>query len=193
MNFEGLAQELVEATSSLVRGRTINVMNKEGIIIASTEKHRIGTFHAGAKWVIDNGRPLAITKKQVILYPGAKEGYNLPIKSGDKIIGVVGIFGDPEDIMDLAHLLEVYATKYFQLEALMQQRLIEREGRNRLLHLLISFSDKESVQELMDAMQIQFQYPLRVLVVSYDREKEPAHFMIEQPAEHLQEIGRAHV
>lgn len=192
MNFEGMAQELVEATSTLVGGRTINVMNTDGIIIASTEKHRIGTFHAGAKWVIDNGKPLAIEKKQVILYPGSKEGYNLPIKSGDSIIGVVGIFGNPEDIMDLAHLLEVYAAKYFELEALMQQRLIESEARNKLLHMLLSMSakDKESAAVLLNMLQVRLQFPLRVLVISSEQNKEEqTHFLLEKPVERLREAG----
>ena len=35
--FSDLAQDFVEATSSLVRGRTINIMDTDGIIIASTE------------------------------------------------------------------------------------------------------------------------------------------------------------
>ena len=40
--FAKLAQDFVEATSLLVGQRTINIMDQKGIIIASTEKHRIG-------------------------------------------------------------------------------------------------------------------------------------------------------
>ena len=43
--FAKLAQDFVEATSLLVGQRTINIMDQKGIIIASTEKHRIGDFH----------------------------------------------------------------------------------------------------------------------------------------------------
>ena len=46
--FAKLAQDFVEATSLLVGQRTINIMDQKGIIIASTEKHRIGDFHQGA-------------------------------------------------------------------------------------------------------------------------------------------------
>lgn len=45
LEFSSMAQDFVEATSSLVGGRTINIMDREGTIIASTEQERIGTFH----------------------------------------------------------------------------------------------------------------------------------------------------
>ena len=50
LEFSSMAQDFVEATSSLVGGRTINIMDREGTIIASTEKERIGTFH---QWASD--------------------------------------------------------------------------------------------------------------------------------------------
>ncbi len=181
MDFRELAQELVEATSNLVRRRTINVMDTDGIIIASTEKERIGTFHAGAKRVVDTGKPLAIEKKQVVLYPGAKEGYNMPIRSNNTIIGVVGVYGDPEDIMDLAHLLEVYVTKYFELEGLMQQRLIESDLKSKLLHFLLMFPEhnRAGIKTLAETLQIRFRFPLRVLVVSFsDKNGEDRHFLV---------------
>lgn len=45
LEFSNLAQDFVEATSALVGGRTINIMDRNAIIIASTEKGRIGSFH----------------------------------------------------------------------------------------------------------------------------------------------------
>ena len=45
MLLEELAEDLVSATSGLLDGRIINIMNPDGIIIASTQPERIGTFH----------------------------------------------------------------------------------------------------------------------------------------------------
>lgn len=47
-----MAQDFVEATSALVGHRTINIMDTNAMIIASTEKNRIGTFHQGAAEVL---------------------------------------------------------------------------------------------------------------------------------------------
>ena len=56
MLLESLAKELVRVTSELVGGRTINIMNTEGYIIASTEPERIGTFHQGALEAVRTGK-----------------------------------------------------------------------------------------------------------------------------------------
>ena len=85
--FAKLAQDFVEATSLLVGQRTINIMDQKGIIIASTEKHRIGDFHQGASEVLATGKPVRIKKEDLPRYPGTKEGYNMPIFLNDEIIG----------------------------------------------------------------------------------------------------------
>ena len=116
MLLDDLAKELVSFTSDLMEGRTINIMNTEGIIIASTEEHRIGSFHQGALEAARPGKPVAIEPDQLSRYPGAKQGYNMPITIEGEIIGVIGVFGNPSEIKPLARLLEVFAMKYYQLE-----------------------------------------------------------------------------
>lgn len=111
--FAKLAQDFVEATSLLVGQRTINIMDQKGIIIASTEKHRIGDFHQGAAEVLETGKPVLIKIEDLPRYPGTKEGYNMPIFLNDEIIGVVGIFGCEEEVQSIANLLRVYVTQSF--------------------------------------------------------------------------------
>lgn len=168
MLLEALAKELVEVTSGLVGGRTINIMNTDGIIIASTETERIGSFHQGAMEAVQTGKPVIIRKDQLDRYPGAKEGYNMPLRVSGSIIGVVGLFGNPPEIQDLAHLLEVYAAKYYQLEAMFTPRLAESELRDRLLRHLLSHADTSmsSAKAMMEPLQIQLQPPFTVAVLS---------------------------
>lgn len=45
--FAQMAQDFVEATSMLVGHRTINIMDQNAVIIASTEKERIEHFIRG--------------------------------------------------------------------------------------------------------------------------------------------------
>lgn len=77
--FAQMAQDFVEATSMLVGHRTINIMDQNAVIIASTEKERIGTFHQGAAEVLQTGKPVLVLRENLKKYPGAKEGYNMPI------------------------------------------------------------------------------------------------------------------
>ena len=48
---EDLAQRIVDSTMSLVH-RNVNIMNREGMIIATGHPHRLHTFHKGANHVI---------------------------------------------------------------------------------------------------------------------------------------------
>lgn len=169
MLLESLANELVSVTSALVGGRTINIMNTEGIIIASTETGRIGTFHQGALEAVRTGKTVNIRKDQLPLYPGAKEGCNMPLRVSGSIIGVVGIYGDPSEIQPLAHLLEVYAAKYYQLEAMASPRLAENEMRGRVLGYLLSSSETAvtNAVALMGSHKIQLTFPVAVAVISH--------------------------
>jgi len=168
MLLDELAAELVEVTSSLVGGRTINVMDTEGIIVASTEKHRIGTFHQGAREAVLTGKPVNIRKDQLDRYPGAKEGCNMPLRVNGSIIGVVGIYGDPDQIRDVAHLLEVYAEKYYQLETMLRPRLAEAGLRSQLLTQLLTpgGGDPAAVRGLMDALNLELRFPVRTAVIA---------------------------
>ena len=168
MLLEDLAKELVPVTSELLGGRTLNVMTTSGIIIASTEKERIGTFHQGALEAVQTGRTVNITKEQVSRYAGAKEGCNMPLRLNGEIIGAVGIYGNPEEIAYLARMWEAYAAKAYQLEMLSNPQLEDAKIRSRIMRNLLyprehSFEDAAA---WMAERRIRLAPPLQVAVVS---------------------------
>lgn len=168
MLLDQLATQLVEVTAALVEGRTINIMNTDGIIVASSEPGRVGSFHQGALEAAQTGKMVNITREQLPRYSGAREGCNMPLRVNGSIIGVVGIRGNPPEIQALAHLLERYAVKYFQLEAMASPRLAESELRGRVLRALLAPSDSAlaNARALMDTLQIRLEFPLQVAVIS---------------------------
>ncbi len=171
--FAKLAQDFVEATSLLVGQRTINIMDQKGIIIASTEKHRIGDFHQGAAEVLETGKPVLIRKEDLPRYPGTKEGYNMPIFLNDEIIGVVGIFGCEEEVQSIANLLRVYVTQNFSQFQMTQKQNLEAELRNQLLRLLLfgGESQKEMVIKLCGMLNLKLEFPIRIMLL-YERARE---------------------
>ena len=171
--FAKLAQDFVEATSLLVGQRTINIMDQKGIIIASTEKHRIGDFHQGAAEVLETGKPVLIKIEDLPRYPGTKEGYNMPIFLNDEIIGVVGIFGCEEEVQSIANLLRVYVTQSFSQLQMTQKQNLEAELRNQLLRLLLfgGKSQKEMITKLCGMLNLQLEFPLRIILL-YERAAE---------------------
>lgn len=171
--FAKLAQDFVEATSLLVGQRTINIMDQKGIIIASTEKHRIGDFHQGASEVLETGKPVRIKKEDLPRYPGTKEGYNMPIFLNDEIIGVVGIFGCEEEVQSIANLLRVYVTQSFSQLQMTQKQNLEAELRNQLLRLLLfgGKSQKEMITKLCGMLDLQLEFPVWIILL-YERAAE---------------------
>lgn len=171
--FAKLAQDFVEATSLLVGQRTINIMDQKGIIIASTEKHRIGDFHQGAAEVLETGKPVLIKKEDLPRYPGTKEGYNMPIFLNDEIIGVVGIFGCEDEVQSIANLLRVYVTQSFSQLQITQKQNLEAELRNQLLRLLLfgGESQKGMIIKLCGMLNLQLEFPLRIVLL-YERAQE---------------------
>lgn len=167
MRFEEMAQDLVQATSRLIGNRIINIMDTDGMIIASTQKQRVGTVHEGACEAIRTRRAVAIQKSDVSRYAGAREGYNIPVFSGRRILAVVGIFGDPDEVCDMTRLLAVYTAQCMEQNSFAIQRQISDELRTKYLQMLValSTSGNEMLVSLSDALRISHQFPARVLVV----------------------------
>ena len=153
---------MVEAISLKVHRRTINVMDMDGIIIASTDPERIGTMHTGARKVAETGKDLLITTDMLSAYPGCREGYNTPLFCQGEMIGVIGIFGRQTDVMELANLLRIYAEKYFELETVMNRRLADTELKGRLFRLLSGEKTAvpEKILQFFQLSKMQPQYPL---------------------------------
>lgn len=103
---EKLAKEIVSRTMSIIP-YNINVMDKDGTIIGSGDKKRLGDIHTGAISVIQTG------KKAVVLEEDGKKrmkkGVNLPIYFHHELIGVIGITGDPDVVGPLGELVKMAA------------------------------------------------------------------------------------
>lgn len=160
-------QELVEAVSKLLGGKTINIMDLDGEIIASTDKSRIGDIHTGAKHVVYAGHDLAITEKLLPNYPGAKVGYNMPLTFHGDIIGAIGMYGPPEQVKDLTKLLKIYADKYFELQGTMEAKLIDLSLRSKLFGLLTAENaDKKNIEDVMELLDVSFAFPVTFVRIS---------------------------
>ena len=134
MLLESFSDEIIEMVSRFLPERTINIMDTSGTIVSSTEKERIGTFHKGAEIAAATGEIVNITDETVKNYPGSKKGCNVPLVVNGTIIGVIGIFGNPEEVKTIASFVELYVEKYYQLEALAIPRLRDKEMKQRLLN-----------------------------------------------------------
>lgn len=126
-----------------ILGKNINIMDLSGIVIASTDEERIGTFHEAAKIAVNRRDNIIITKKNIELFRGSREGINLPIIIEDEVVGVVGITGKIEDVkgygMVVKELVELMITEN---RVQYEKQLHEDEERNFIIHLINEHSNK---------------------------------------------------
>ena len=121
---EELATRIVTTAMSVVH-RNVNIMNRDGMIIATGHPHRYKTFHKGAKDAVEKAMTIEIYPAEVALYPGALQGVNLPIVLEDQIVGVVGVFGDPEEVRDTGRLVKMIT------ELILERELLHQESRSK--------------------------------------------------------------
>ncbi|PLT27889.1 CdaR family transcriptional regulator [Peribacillus deserti] len=101
-----IAQTIVLETTQRLN-RNINIMDEKGIIIASGDPLRIDDIHEGALEVLKTGETLIIRFDEEGIWRGSHPGINLPIEFQHKIVGVIGITGNPEDLMEFGGIVKM--------------------------------------------------------------------------------------
>lgn len=133
MNISKKTASQIVADISEIVSQHINMMDENGIIIASTNRERIGTYHAAAYRIITEKIPeLDIFDDDE--YEGTKKGVNLPVMLNSDIVGVIGITGEYHEVakysqiikrMTEIFLLENYYTEQQKLDGRIRQRFLD--------------------------------------------------------------------
>ncbi len=99
-----LAENIVKEVRKLI-GEQIIVVNTDGIIIASTDKKRVGTFHEGAQLASKEKRKWIISEDDQQRLEGVRAGINFPIFFQKNVIGVIGITGEPQKVTPFGEII----------------------------------------------------------------------------------------
>ena len=102
----------------------INVMDEHGVIVGSGDISRIGTIHEGAVRAINKKHIIEIYEDSSSMKPGVNE----PIIINNKLIGVIGITGNPNEVRPFSKLVRVAAT------LLIEQSRMDEEVHNKKLN-----------------------------------------------------------
>lgn len=91
-----------------ITGNNVNIMGNNGEIIATNQLERLGTIHEGAKKIMNGeAQSIAITSEQASRLQGVRPGFNGPIYHNNRVIGCIGITGEPKDVQPLQKLAAV--------------------------------------------------------------------------------------
>lgn len=110
-----LAKSIVDRTMKVVN-HNINIMNEQGTIIASGDKSRIGTIHEGAIIALQRKSEFIVDENQSKKLKGVFPGINLVIEFKNRVVGVIGVTGEPEEVSQYGKLIKTTAEMIIEQE-----------------------------------------------------------------------------
>ena len=125
------AMEMVKELGVVIN-QNINFIDRNGIIIASTDIKRIDSFHMGAKRIIDEGLPYLVIDSDDE-YTGSKKGVNLPIIVDQQIQGIIGITGERSVVVKYGEIIKRFTEMYIRDNMMRKQQQQDEKIRSRFI------------------------------------------------------------
>lgn len=168
---ESNARKIVQELSGVI-GHKINIMNEQGLIIASSDSERLGTYHEGA------GRLLRTGLKELIVhsdseYEGCREGVNYPIVIGQQTLGVVGITGPFEEAVKYGQIIQRLTGILLREVSAKEQKTLEEKVRNRFVEEWMTLEETQINHIFVErgkSMQMDITIPRRVIAFAAGNE-----------------------
>ncbi|GGK01485.1 carbohydrate diacid regulator [Lentibacillus kapialis] len=145
-----LAQAIVSNMEEIIH-QDINYINTEGIIIASTNTNRIGTYHGGGKKVKETNDDLIIRYDGE--YTGSRKGINLPIYFENTIVGVIGITGEKQEVEKFGAIIKSMTELLIKNAYLTNIKNKERENQRMIIEELL-FNDENEESIFMSRLKV---------------------------------------
>ncbi|MDX5628792.1 MULTISPECIES: CdaR family transcriptional regulator [unclassified Brenneria] len=163
-----LAYSIVKRTMDII-DCNINVMDAKGRIIGSGDQDRIGEIHEGALLALTQERIVSIDDASTHTLHGVKPGINLPLRLNNQIVGVIGLTGNPEGLLQFGELVCMTAEMMLEQAHLLQllaqnSRLREELVLSMVRNDVYSLTMKEWAQRL----GVDLQQPRVAMVVELD-------------------------
>lgn len=120
LNLSQSAQIIVNEMKATIH-KDINIMDENGVIIASTNPARISEVHTGAQAVLREKMEYL-----TVFQPspgGMMPGINLPIRMDRRTVGVIGITGKPEEV-------SVFGSVIQKMTEIMMEGIRQKEGKS---------------------------------------------------------------
>lgn len=149
------AQEFINKLDTHIASN-VNIMDDEGIIIASRDAGRIGNFHEAAYRLLRHGREEERIEAEADLPLGALPGINLPLLFEGKPLGVLGVTGNPDEINELAYALKSAMEMLIELEQYKDQLFRRHNRKNLFMNRLLQ--DEPYRPREVESMAVQLGY-----------------------------------
>lgn len=150
-DFQVLGKQIVKELSTLIE-QSVILTDKNGFVMASTDKSRLNTYHEGAFIAMKNRHELHMTEEMCKTLRGVRPGMVMPLIISDTPIGVIGITGQPFEVEKYAKLVRK-VVELFITEFIMRQ---ERERGFREIEFFIMdlFTTEISMEDIKERAEL---------------------------------------
>ncbi|TYL55014.1 hypothetical protein FXB39_05275 [Nocardioides sp. BGMRC 2183] len=131
-----VAERIVERTTTVI-GRNVNVMSDRGLILASGDPDRLRQQHEGALVAAQRDRVVVIEAAEAHTLRGVQPGVNVPLHHHGEVVGVIGISGDPDEVLVLADLIRVTAELILEQAGVVESGHRLQQAREDLLAAIV--------------------------------------------------------
>lgn len=167
-----LARSIVDRTMKVVN-HNINIMNEQGTIIASGDRSRIGTIHEGAIIALQRKSEFIIDENESEKLKGVLPGINLVIEFKNRVVGVIGVTGEPEEVSQYGKLIKTTAEMMIEQEHII--RGLEWNSRIKEEMMLAFIYNKQDSFILLEGyakkIGISYDTPTNVFIVELNFEE----------------------
>ena len=174
-----LGQEIIKRLAEYI-DFDMNIMNLNGNIVASTDEKRINEVHRGALDVLNTNAALILDDDNIKNYPGTKPVVNLQITHQQKTIGVVGVSGDPKEILSITGLIKVAVEIIVDQIYLHRQAYYKERQWDNWLHQLLhprGFDQDRLQEEAVYTLDVDTQKNWQILVLSGENAQKHLEFI----------------
>jgi len=143
-----LARDIVRRTMQIIPFN-VNVMDAQGAILGSGDVSRLGQLHDGALLALAQQRTVEIDQLTAEKLQGVKPGINLPLSLNGRIVGVVGLTGEPDQVRQFGELVRLAAEMI--LEQALLAGALQRDIRHREAFVLELIRCQPGAELALDA------------------------------------------
>ncbi|WP_024695995.1 sugar diacid recognition domain-containing protein [Pseudomonas syringae] len=162
-----LAQDIVDRAMAILP-YNVNVMDYLGIIIGSGDPERLCTRHEGAQLVLADSRVVEIDSQAALHLGGVKPGVNLPLMLDHKLVGVLGITGEPDEVRVYGELVKMTAEMLMEHRRQQADRQWRLQRSEDLLARLLLPDCPESLVDEARQLGLQPQLPRQAVLIQLD-------------------------
>lgn len=178
-----IANEIVKETSLRLH-RNVNIMNTDGIIIATMDQTRLNSIHKGAVEVLSTQETLIIHQDQK--WEGAQPGVNLPIIFMNQIIGVIGITGDPQELGNIGELVKMTTELMIRQKFIDSQMEWKQRTKETIIDQLLKKEPSLSILEQnLSLLDLKLSPPFTSIVIQMAERSVPNRQLIELTEEKI--------